>query len=168
MKKWLCSGAFAPDTMAARPALSALRPWLRDPRLYRVNRHSIAGAFAIGLALMWVPLPVQTLLASACAIQWRVNLPLSASLVWITNPLTIPPMYYGAYQLGSSLTGQHELGGNSWSELLSSAQGLWLPLLTGCSVLAIVCAVLGYGATHLIWRAHVLHRLALRRARKHA
>lgn len=154
-----------PESLAERPALAILRPWLLDPSLYCVNRHSIAGAFAVGLALMWLPLPVQTLLASAFAIQLRVNLPLSASLVWITNPLTIPPMYYGAYQVGAQLTGYNNLAEFSWAELLTRADLLWIPLTTGCAALALVCAVIGYTATHVIWRMHTLHKLALRRAR---
>ena len=40
------------------------------------------------------------LLAALIAIVTRVNLPLSVALVWITNPITIPPMFYALYRLG--------------------------------------------------------------------
>lgn len=39
------------------------------------------------------------------AILCRVNLPISVALVWITNPLTMPPMFYAAYYLGAHLLG---------------------------------------------------------------
>ncbi|MEM7377245.1 MAG: DUF2062 domain-containing protein, partial [Pseudomonadota bacterium] len=114
------------------------------------------------------PLPVQTLLASAFAIQLRVNLPLSASLVWITNPLTIPPMYYAAYCVGASLTGIRMEPTNSWTDLLWQVDAVWVPMMVGCAALAAVCAGLGYVGTHVVWRARILRRLAVRRARARA
>ncbi len=167
MKNQLLGDGAAEQTLANRSSLSVLRPWLNDPVLYRVTRRSIAAAMAIGLALMWLPLPVQTLLAGACAIQWRANLPLSASLVWITNPLTIPPMYFGAYQVGSILIGPTQLDTENWATLLQDTHGLWLPLLTGCSVLAVVFACLGYAGTYAFWRLRALYRLTQWRTRAH-
>lgn len=47
------------------------------------------------------------LLAAAVAIPLRVNLPLSVALVWLTNPLTMPPIFYGTYLVGVAVLG-HE------------------------------------------------------------
>jgi len=56
---------------------------------------------AVGLFCAFVPLPIQMLLAAAAAIIFRVNLPISVGLVWITNPVTIPPMFYFCYKVGT-------------------------------------------------------------------
>jgi uncharacterized protein len=49
--------------------------------------------------MMYMPPIGQMFMAAAAAIVLRVNLPISVALVWITNPLTIPPMFYFAYLL---------------------------------------------------------------------
>ena len=73
---------------------------------------------------------------------------------------------YGAYQLGAQIVGTGRVDERSWSELVIGVEALWLPLITGCGALALICAIVGYVGIQLIWRAHILHRLALRRARK--
>ena len=80
----------------------------------------------------------------------------------------MPPMYYGAYLLGAQLLGSEGVSERSWAEIVTRADVLWLPLMAGCTALALGCALLGYVGTHLFWRVRTLRRLALRRARKRA
>ncbi|MFP3345629.1 DUF2062 domain-containing protein, partial [Halomonas sp. SIMBA_159] len=58
------------------------------------------GAFAVGLFFAWMPIPFQMVASAAVAIPMRVNLPLSVSLVWLTNPLTMPVLFYLSYLVG--------------------------------------------------------------------
>ncbi|MDB4281858.1 DUF2062 domain-containing protein, partial [Paraglaciecola sp.] len=48
---------------------------------------------------------VPVLIAAFVALRWQANLPLSVTLVWVTNPLTMPVIYYGAYTLGAWMLG---------------------------------------------------------------
>ena len=78
---------------------SALRPvahLLNHPELWHLNRRGVSGAAFVGLFSAFIPVPSQMLLAAIIAIYVRVNLPISVALVWITNPITIPPMIYGS------------------------------------------------------------------------
>ncbi len=142
---------------------------LHDPNLWHLNRRSAAGAFGVGLFMAFVPLPSQMLLAAAAAVILRVNLPLSVALVWITNPITIPPMFYFAYRVGAAAL-DHEAQAlefeltSEW--LMHSLNDIWAPLLLGCLVCASVSAAIGYFGIHGLWRLHILIHMKKRKQRQ--
>lgn len=101
------------------------------------------------------------LLAALLAIVSRCNLPLSVALCWITNPLTIPPMFYFAYRLGAWLLGVDvEITGIrlnlSW--LWENASRIGYPLLFGSLVCGWVAGVSGFVVVRVMWRFHVISR----------
>lgn len=139
------------------------------PCLWYMNRHSIAKAFAIGLFCTWLPLPLQSVCAALLAVALRANLPLSVALVFITNPITIPPMFYFAYELGASIVGHPPQGYNfelSLEWLMTGLTFIWKPLLLGCLILACISSALGYYGIHAIWRLHVWQSWKERRKRR--
>jgi uncharacterized protein (DUF2062 family) len=132
---------------------------LHDPNLWHLNRRSAAGAFAVGLFVAFVPIPFQMVLAAAVAILVRVNLPLSAALVWLTNPITMPPMFYFAYRVGAWLlqTPPREVTFEISAEWLATEMGaVWEPFLLGCFVCGAVSASIGYFAIRGLWRLQLV------------
>ncbi len=133
-----------------------------------MNRKSVSVAFFVGLFLMWVPLPSQMILAAGAAILLRCNLPISVALVWITNPLTMPPMFYAAYVLGNWML---ELPPNGiefeasfeWIEQQMSA--IWQPFLLGCFTLGMLSATSGFVGIRLLWRLHIVKYIKNRKKR---
>jgi len=139
---------------------------LHDPNLWHLNRRSVSGAFAVGLFVMYLPPLGQMFIAAAGAIAFRVNLPISVALVWVTNPVTIPPMYYFAYLAGSWILGtpttsmdlEAWLEWRNWLDFLA-------PLTVGCTVCGILCSVLGYFTVQALWRWNLVRQIRIRRAR---
>ena len=139
-------------------ALSMLGDGLHKPSLWLFNRNSVARAFAIGLFCTWIPFPLQSVLAAILAIYYRAHLPLSVALVFITNPITIPPMFYFAYKLGSVMLGMELQAVEmdlSWNWFTSILVQIWQPLLFGCLLLAIVSSAVGYFTINTLWRNDV-------------
>ena len=98
---------YMPDPQMIRDhkSLRFLGTLLHDPNLWHLNRHSVARAMAAGLFAAFIPAPMQMLIAASLAIPIRANLPISVGLVWLTNPLTMPPIFYCTYKMGSWLLG---------------------------------------------------------------
>lgn len=144
---------------------------LHDANLWHLNRRSASGAFAVGLFTAFVPLPFQMVIAAAAAIVLRVNLPISVVLVWATNPITIPPLFYGAYRIGAWILGtpptqlDFELSVNY---MMNELGEVWEPLLFGCLLCGFVSAIIGYSAIRALWRWHIIKHLKHRRARREA
>lgn len=156
-----------------------LRPFadnLLHPRLWHLNRHSAAGAVAVGLLCGLIPGPFQMLGAALVCVLLRVNLPLALFTTLYTNPLTIVPLYLLAFMIGRTLLGADaefvpppELGPDGWLAWIE-ALAAWLghlghPLLIGLPVLGGTLAVLGYLAVRAAWRAYLI-RAWRQRARR--
>ena len=146
----------------------ALGELLHDPNLWHLNRRSVSGGFAVGFFVAWIPLPIQMVSAGLLALLFRINLPLSVVLVWISNPVTMGPMYWSAWWLGAKLLGRKHVPQQfdltlEW--LLAELGQIWQPLFLGCLILAILSSGLGYLLTRLFWRYQVIRALGARRTR---
>lgn len=122
------------------------RPWLA------CNRHSVAGGIAVGLFVSWMPLPLQTVLAGAFAAVLRVHVPSSMVMVWFTNPLTVVPLLYSAWVVGSTIvppTPELQNLTLSWSSVMMATTHGWPVLFTGCVACATVTSAVGYFAVLL-------------------
>ena len=137
--------------------------------LWHLNRGSVAWAVSIGLFMAWVPAPFQMLLAAGVAILIRCNLPVAVALVWISNPVTVAPLFFAAQKLGAWMLDvppgdfRIEL---SLRWLLDELGKVWEPFLLGCFVMGLGSAILGQVAVRLLWRAHVMASWRDRRIRR--
>ncbi len=158
-----------PESLKKHKNLQFLGEKLQEPNLWHLNRRSISMAFAVGLFCAWIPTPGQMAIAAIAAFYLRANLPISVALVWLTNPLTMPPMFYFAYLVGLKLLAQPFPSADfefSVDSLLSELGDLWQPFLLGCLVLGIISAILGYLSVLGIWRYSVSKQWRARNRRK--
>jgi uncharacterized protein (DUF2062 family) len=160
---------FVPDTHAIKSNryLRVFGQLLHDPNLWHLNRRSVSGAFFWGLFWAMIPIPLQMVAAAASAILFRINLPIAVALVWLTNPLTMPPVFYFNYVVGSWLMQKPVSVSDfhadlSWLE--SVLAQIWGPLLLGSVVCGVVLGALGYVGMRGFWRWHVVHQLKRRQA----
>lgn len=136
-----------------------MRPFrllLEHPVYWSLNRRNVTRAFALGLLIAFAPIPVHFLLVTVLALALRLNVPAAIFGTFLANPLTMVPMYMGAYYVGCTLLGitsepiAFEM---SWNWLTTTLVPIWKPFLLGCLVLGTTAAVSGYillgGAWHL-------------------
>ncbi|MCS5591968.1 MAG: DUF2062 domain-containing protein [Gammaproteobacteria bacterium] len=134
---------------------------LHDPCLWNWNRKSISKAFAVGLFCALLPIPFQMIAAAALAVAFSANILLSISLVWITNPITMGPIFYFNYKLGCIILDTRIDPNFSFSwDYLREVLGSGLPaLLVGSLVAASIAAAIGYSAIQWLYRHRVGKRI---------
>lgn len=142
---------------------------LHMEEIWHMNRRSVSGAFFIGLFSAFLPIPSQMIVAAVIAIAARCNLPIAVGLVWITNPLTIAPMFYFAYRLGAWLLNMEQ----ETEAIELSVTWIWenfgvigWPLLFGSLVCGWVAGVTGFVVTRVLWRFHIVKRWKARREKR--
>ncbi|MCX7098181.1 MAG: DUF2062 domain-containing protein [Methylococcales bacterium] len=143
------------DVIKNHKNLQFLGDKLHDPNLWHLNRRSVAMAFAVGLFGAWIPTPGQMAIAAVGALYFRAYLPISVGLVWITNPLTMPPLFYFAYLVGLYLL---NLPAADFSLDAILSGDILLPFLTGCFILGVLSASAGYFGINFFWRYHARHK----------
>ena len=128
--------------------------------LWYFNRYNVARGLAIGLFVAMVPVPGQTLLAACVAFLWRANLPVAIAGAWLTNPLTIVPIFYV-----NMLVGREALAIITAHEHLGAVNHplLWQPLVLGSLLVGAILALCSYFTVLLIWRLYVRYSWRKRR-----
>jgi uncharacterized protein (DUF2062 family) len=135
--------------------MTPFRHMLHDPRLWGAQRRWIVPAFALGLFVAFLPFPGHTLMAALLALALRVNIPVAAISTWVSNPATMGPMYYLAYEVGSWLLNMEgkDIGFEvSFDWVTQTFVTVWQPMLLGCILLGSAAALLGYTVLNLLWR----------------
>ena len=158
-----------PDWIKQQRSLRFLGDWIHDPNIWHLTRHSVSKAAFIGLFLAFVPAPTQMLMAGFAAVLFRANMAICIFGVWLTNPLTMGPIYYVAYRVGAAVLGRpasHFSFEWSWDWVTSGLSNIWEPFLLGCLLCGIFCGLLGTTLIRVLWRWHTIHRWHERRKRR--
>lgn len=171
IRRFLPSHEFLKGSWVSR----ALGNIFDDPYLFHLNKRSVSlGAF-IGLFWTFMPVPTQMVPAAFCAFWARANVPISVAMVWISNPITLPPIMVFCYTVGASLLGidfMPPAEGVTMAWFTAQLVNVWKPLLLGCLVCGLTAGTLGYWAARWYWvstvRANWKQRLRLRAARLRA
>ncbi|MCL6269790.1 DUF2062 domain-containing protein [Sansalvadorimonas sp. 2012CJ34-2] len=158
-----------PAVIRENKSLQFLGEHLLDPNLWHLNRRSAALAFFVGVFVCFIPMPFQMVLAAFLALLVRCNLPLSVALVWISNPVTMPVMFYFTYKIGCYIlqtpVSSEEFHMNlQW--LHHEIGRIWMPLYAGSLITGLVVATLSYFGIRLFWRWHIIRSWKQRKKRK--
>lgn len=141
-----------------------LRPFaapLSNPALWRFTHRSVPRGVALGLFVGIIIPFMHTIIAAVLAIPTRANVAVTAALTLVINPLTIPPLYYAAYRIGSfELHHESTLVNPAAAERFSGELSrllFWIhqasgPIALGVLTIAVGAALSGYLGSDLLWR----------------
>ena len=158
-----------PKTIKEHRYLSFLGSALSNPNLWQLNRRSAATAFFVGVFVAFIPMPFQMVLAACLAIVFRCNLPLSVALVWITNPVTMPVIFYFTYKIGCFILQTPVSDAPTDLTVQGLGAGLvriWKPLYLGSLVSGLVLGSISYLLIRILWRWNVVCNWRQRKKRR--
>ncbi len=141
-------------------------------RLRRFVLHTVLHAdddphaigLGVGLAMFVTFLPLvglQTVISIGLAALFRANKAVCVPIVWITNPITLFPIYTGCWAVGRAVVpsasgtteadvarlGEVEVGllaPDSWKDLATQLVALGTELWVGCMIVGLVLGLLSY------------------------
>lgn len=134
-----------------------MRPFknfLEDPAYWSMHRNNVTRAFALGLFIAFIPLPIHMVLVAVLALIMRINIPIAFATIWISNPMTWLPQYVFAHWVGTKLLGAPEKPlafEMSWNWINHGLLPVWKPLFLGCFVVGTAVALTGYFVLSLVW-----------------
>ena len=158
------------DVIVQNRWIKLLGPRLQEPSLWHINRRSCSLAVALGVFCAFIPVPFQMLLAAIGAILLRVNILVAVPTVWISNPLTMGPMFYFCYLIGVAIlnTPQTDFAFElSFTWLLNELSEIWQPFLFGCLVVGVTCSLAAFALLRLLWHLHIVNHIKERASRLH-
>ena len=132
-----------------------------------INRKSISTGLLIGIFWAFIPMPMQMVAVLSLTPFIKFNVPIAISMVWLSNPITMPFMYYMEYQTGNFLLGNESLNNiemsldwfsNNWDKII-------VPLYVGTIPYAIGVSSIIYFAINKLWIDSVKKETSLRQKR---
>jgi len=135
-----------------------------SPEYLSTNRRMVSKAVFFGLFIAFIPMPMQMLAVLTLIPFVKFNVPIALAMCWLSNPFTMPAMYYLEYLTGAFLLGLEtisvEMSINWFSTNIDS---IFIPLYLGSLFYSIFGSSLGYLAVNYFWKASVkkdkkLHR----------
>jgi len=168
-----------------RQLMRPLRHRLRVKALWSFEREATAKAAAIGVFFA-IAMPIaQVIFALVAAVLLRANIVVAAASTLISNPVTLPIIYYWAYRTGAFLLGataadtpadavegaeeaaEYALEVTHWFPALIE----WIPsvgpgLALGVAIFSLSAALIAYGTVQVVYKVWAV--VASRRARTRA
>ena len=162
--------AFKHTAIREQRALRPFRHLLGDHRLWQIRRKTVVPAFALGAFFAFMPFPGHPVWAMLAALWRRVNIPVAAITTLVSNPVTMPVMYYAAYRVGAYLLRippepiEFEMSLTWVTEVLVE---IWQPMLLGCILLGAIASLIAYAVLDLLWRRSVATYKLRKREQRH-
>ncbi|MEA1956675.1 MAG: DUF2062 domain-containing protein [Campylobacterota bacterium] len=128
------------------------------------NRRMVSRAVLIGLFIAFIPMPMQMGVVLAVMPFVRFNVPIALAMCWLSNPFTMPPMYYMEYMTGSFLLGTEIAPVEMTLDWFSNnIDNIFIPLYTGTLFYSVSVSLSAYWLINHFWKSSVhkdrkLHR----------
>ncbi len=135
---------------------SFIKKYKIPPEYLSTNRKMVSRAVLLGIFIAFIPMPMQMAAVLAFMPFFKFNVPIGLAMCWLSNPITMPPMYYMEYLTGSFLLNMKpepvELTLTWFSDNIDK---IFIPLYFGTAMYSIFGSLLAYWAVNHFWKGSV-------------
>lgn len=129
-----------------------------------INRKMISKGVFIGLFIAFIPMPMQMLAVVSMMPFAKFNVPIAISMCWLSNPFTMPAMYYMEYLTGTFLLQIEVIQVEMTLEWFSQNIGnIFIPLYAGTLFYSIAGSTIAYYLINHFWRRSIRKTKFLRK-----
>ena len=132
-------------------ALKIFGKHINKREIWSLNRKKILGGIFIGIFVAFIPMPFQMVLVAILTILFNVNFPIAFALIWLSNPVTMPFIYYFEYELGNILLNNKNAIEFSFEHMHDNLAKIALSLYTGTLLVCIVFSILSVLLVNFLW-----------------
>jgi len=126
------------------------------PEYLATNRKMISRGVFLGIFIAFIPMPMQMAAVLLFIPLFRFNVPIALAMCWLSNPFTMPPMYYMEYLTGSFLLGIEPAPVELTLEWFSeNIDAIFIPLYFGTALYSIFGSLLAYWGVNHFWKSSV-------------
>lgn len=141
-----------------------LQKYRLPPELFGTNRRAVTRALLVGLFIAFIPMPGQMVAVVLLTPFVRFNVLIALGTVWLTNPATMPFIYFAEYEIGRVVLMQPPLPEMqvSLTWFRENFERVVLPLYTGALFLSTGISVSVFIAADRLWVRSVRREQAAR------
>lgn len=126
------------------------------PQFLSANRRMISRGVFLGVFIAFIPMPMQMAFVLVFMPFFKFNVPIAVAMCWITNPFTMPPMYFFEYELGAFLLSMETLHVELTLEWFTdNIDDIFIPLYFGAFTMSVVFSALSYWLVNHFWKSSV-------------
>jgi len=126
------------------------------PEYLSTNRQMVSRGVLLGIFIAFIPMPMQMAAVLAFMPFFKFNVPIGLAMCWLSNPITMPPMYYMEYLTGSFLLNMKpEPVEMTLTWFSDNIDKIFIPLYFGTAMYSIFGSLLAYWAVNHFWRGSV-------------
>ena len=138
------------------------------PKAYfATTRRAVSRGLFVGLFWGFIPMPMQMGGVILTTPLFKFNVPIALATVWLSNPITYPPLWYLEYLTGNLILGREGLSDiqltmewfqNHWDDIV-------VPLYAGTAFYSTVVSYLIYLLVNWLWKRSVQKERKVKKAK---
>ncbi|MGB6328798.1 MAG: DUF2062 domain-containing protein [Halarcobacter sp.] len=139
------------EKIREQKVLKLFGKFLDKKSIWSLSRKKVVAGVLIGIFVASLPMPLQMALASILAIIFNANLPISFILIFISNPLTMPPIFYLEYAIGNIILRPETIIEFNFDSMYENFDQIAISLWTGALVLGIFASIICAFSVNFLW-----------------